>query len=1241
MLGSDAILKSNSGDISFNGSAITGPGQILTLSAVNGDISLDAVGADRREIGGLNLRGNNLSLFGNIYSNGGLSFTGVNQVNILGNAVTLETDSDGGSITANAVNGPGSLTVQAGSGGVSLGNVGDNLPLSGLTVEAGNISAATVTTTGDVSLNAGNMVNLGRVSASTVNVTAAGDVSTGDVTARSGINITSSGGNINTTNLNTASETGAGGDITLTSNTGQITTGNITTAGATDGGEIVVNANTQITAGEINDRGSSGSGGNVTLDSSGDIQVTWIDASGATQGGNVDITTSRFFRATGTLTATDGTNASIYTSGSTGGSITIRHGGNGVTPFLVGDGTNNGTAGAIVSGDNQISSGSFLYTFTQGNIDIISVPEPPPVTPPTDSPTPVLTPPTDSPTPVLTPPTDNSTPVVTPPTDNSTPVVTPPTDSPTPVVTPPTDSPTPVQTPPTDNSTPVVTPPTDSPTPVVTPPTDSPTPVQTPPTDSPTPVVIPPTDNSTPVVTTPTDSPSLPVSPSPSLPVSPSPSLPVPPSAGLPVPPSAGLPVPPSAGLPVPQSSPVLTLPTDNSTPVLTLPTDNSTPVVTLPTDNSTPVLTLPTDNSTPVLTLPTDNSTPVLTLPTDNSSAPATVASPPQSLFEPKPNYEPSLPVSPSALEEVTTPTRIFAHRGGDRKPVPQGSILPEVALEESAPDLSTPEVILERPNNMDVINRSPVGVAATNLDLAEYEVSLWTTKLGFAGHTSIPNFPANGLLAGLPMSDQADDEEILIVENNWEVDLVAAASLVNLYDAKTFDNAGFLTNYSGGQMSLGMNGDGNGQILSNSDSSPSPKVDLNLAFQSGDIQEIVWNIERKHNEEFENYLGVSAELGRQGIATSSFQSSLKKMESETGQRAAILYVVALADGLQLVVVPPEGKPWRYSVPEADRNTLLAAVQLLRDRITDPRQRFTNSYLAPAQQLYRWLIAPVEADLEKHHISTILFSMDAGLRSLPVAALHDGEKFLVEKYSLSLIPSFSLTSHDYQSLSGARLLAMGASDFNEQQPLPAVPVELMAITQEMTKGKSFLNSDFTLSNLTGQRAEGQFPIIHLATHAEFLPGAPSNSYIQLWDEKLPLDQIPNLNWRNPQVELLVLSACRTALGDREAELGFAGLAVKAGVKSAIASLWYVSDEGSLGLMADFYGHLRQNPLKAEALRQAQLDMIRGKIRIANGNLVGIANGSITLPPSLGDIPNKLLNHPYYWAAFTTIGSPW
>lgn len=105
-------------------------------------------------------------------------------------------------------------------------------------------------------------------------------------------------------------------------------------------------------------------------------------------------------------------------------------------------------------------------------------------------------------------------------------------------------------------------------------------------------------------------------------------------------------------------------------------------------------------------------------------------------------------------------------------------------------------------------------------------------------------------------------------------------------------------------------------------------------------------------------------------------------------------------------------------------------------------------------------------------------------------------------------------------------------------------------------------------------------------------------------------------------------------------ELGFTGLAVQAGVKSALGSLWYVSDEGTLGLMASFYEQLKQAPIKAEALRQAQLAMLKGEVRSQAGKLV-TSRGSFPLPPELAQLGDKDLTHPYYWSAFTLIGNPW
>ncbi|WRH69057.1 MAG: CHAT domain-containing protein [Planktothrix sp. GU0601_MAG3] len=315
--------------------------------------------------------------------------------------------------------------------------------------------------------------------------------------------------------------------------------------------------------------------------------------------------------------------------------------------------------------------------------------------------------------------------------------------------------------------------------------------------------------------------------------------------------------------------------------------------------------------------------------------------------------------------------------------------------------------------------------------------------------------------------------------------------------------------------------------------------------------------------------------------------------------------------------------------------------------KFVSPENLEDTRYKENGKQLYEWLIEPLESQLEAEGINTLVFSMDTGLRTLPLAALYDGKQFLLERYSLGLIPSLSLTDTRYVNIKNSKILAMGASTFpnSNQLPLPAVPMELdLIINRNTWQGKSFLNENFTVDNLTSQRSQHQFSIVHLATHGEFQTGGSDQSYIQFWDQKLRLNQLRNLKLNQPPVELLVLSACTTAVGDEKAELGFAGLAVQAGVKSALASLWYVSDAGTLGLMNTFYQALSTSPIKAEALRQAQLGMLQGKVRLEQGYLInetGINTTKIPLPPEIAARGNVNLSHPFYWAGFTLIGSPW
>ena len=349
----------------------------------------------------------------------------------------------------------------------------------------------------------------------------------------------------------------------------------------------------------------------------------------------------------------------------------------------------------------------------------------------------------------------------------------------------------------------------------------------------------------------------------------------------------------------------------------------------------------------------------------------------------------------------------------------------------------------------------------------------------------------------------------------------------------------------------------------------------------------------------------------------------------------------------LELVLVTANAQPMRVLVPATTRWQVLQLADALQSEITNPRRRSSISYLDYAQKLYRWLIAPMASALTALNIDNLIVIPAAGLRSVPFAALYDGKEFLVERYSLSVMPSLSLTDIRYDNIADDEVLAMGVSVFEDKAPLPAVPIELESIAPP-SEGKSFLNQDFTLGNLQAQRANRPFGIIHLATHSEFQPGEPKNSYIQLWDTKLRIDQMRQLRWNSPPVNLLVLSACSTALGDEEAELGFAGLAVASGARSALASLWEVSDEGTLGLMTEFYRQLRAPrregnlTIKAEALRRAQLQMLRGRVRIQDGMLrVEGVSVSLTLPPEIAGRGDRVLSHPYYWAAFTMIGNPW
>jgi len=276
------------------------------------------------------------------------------------------------------------------------------------------------------------------------------------------------------------------------------------------------------------------------------------------------------------------------------------------------------------------------------------------------------------------------------------------------------------------------------------------------------------------------------------------------------------------------------------------------------------------------------------------------------------------------------------------------------------------------------------------------------------------------------------------------------------------------------------------------------------------------------------------------------------------------------------------------------------------------------ESLLALSQRLYGWLFAPMEAHLQG--ISHITVVPTGPARLLPFASLYDGERFLVQRYSFSSAPSACLAHLAAPSAGGAKprhQLLAGLSQAVQGFPsLPCVTRELETLNtlagQLSAPVTRLLDAQFTHSGIARALAENDGGVVHIASHGSFKPRG-EDSFILTYDTRLILAELDGYLRKAVQPpELLTLSACETALGDDYAALGLAGVAVKAGVNSALASLWRVDDEASTLLMQAFYQHwLLQGRSKAQALQAAQRSLLES---------------------------SGAYRHPYYWAAFALIG---
>jgi CHAT domain-containing protein len=329
-----------------------------------------------------------------------------------------------------------------------------------------------------------------------------------------------------------------------------------------------------------------------------------------------------------------------------------------------------------------------------------------------------------------------------------------------------------------------------------------------------------------------------------------------------------------------------------------------------------------------------------------------------------------------------------------------------------------------------------------------------------------------------------------------------------------------------------------------------------------------------------------------------------------KVSHRAAVLYPIILPDRTELLLSFHD-EIQRYTVMQK-AEVLVEEVRVFRRLI---EKRSTRQYLPHAQQLYDWLIRPLEASLSSREIDTLVIVPDSAFRTIPFSALHDGKQFLIEQYAVATTPGLNLTDPHALPAGPLRVFSAGLTDGVQGfSPLPNVRKELQAL-EFLFGSRPMVNEEFLVKNMERVIEKGDFAVVHVATHGQFASRV-EDTFLLTFDEKLTMDRLSQLiglfRYRNEPLELLTLSACETAAGDDRAALGLAGVAIKAGARSALATLWFINDQASSLLVEAFYQHLQQpKTSKVAALQRAQLELLK----------------------------NPAYQHPAYWAPFLLLNN--
>lgn len=324
-----------------------------------------------------------------------------------------------------------------------------------------------------------------------------------------------------------------------------------------------------------------------------------------------------------------------------------------------------------------------------------------------------------------------------------------------------------------------------------------------------------------------------------------------------------------------------------------------------------------------------------------------------------------------------------------------------------------------------------------------------------------------------------------------------------------------------------------------------------------------------------------------------------------------AVLYPILLPDRVEMLVSLPGGiRQVRLDIDGLRLGEEVLALRRLLEK------RTTHQYLPHAKALHARLIGPVEKMLAEANVHTLVFIPDGPLRGIPLAALHDGRQFLIERYAVAVAPGLTLVADAAErEVRRGSTLSGGITESVQDFPaLPYVEPEMQAV-QSLYGGKSLKDAQFMIPRFEEELQRASYSVVHIASHGQ-IESDPRKSFLLAYDGRITMDHLEGYlkhsRLRQESVDLLTLSACRTAAGDDRAALGLAGMAVKAGARSALATLWYVSDQASSMLVTEFYRVMSAGGVgKAAALREAQLKVLA----------------------------DPRYRHPSYWAPFLLIGN--